>query len=431
MISRDSLRSTWSITKPLNLQVDPKALSDFFINLGKLTAVKVDDRANVTLPTAEDNAAHAREISIHSMGLEEDFTLRIYPPAKENDTEALATISNRPDTVFYLPITGSVPGMVSLNQFQTGVNDLRSKTMTHLNGPQIEMIVIRPSGRTPTLLKRTKRSTWRVVREKGAEKANESAVINLMTAVTRDKIAKFVTDAAGDSAKDLAPYGLDNPFLQLGFVGFNHEAKIALAFGRDQKGEKIYGRVIGKPNIWEVTPETIAKMPIHPWQWRTAHVWHIPKIDIKHIEIERKGKPTVGLEYAFFSEQWKASRRTGDEVAETADATAALNPHRANTLLGHLESLVTTQWLGPVFPQAVKVLQSPDTVIRIRIQRTDDEGNDLPPLTKTLKIASTRGKLIYFAKVETSPASAANEGEENFFLLSPETVGQLDVDLFE
>jgi len=321
--------------------------------------------------------------------------------------------------------------MVALNQFQTGVNDLRSKTMTHLNGPQIEMIVIRPAGRTPTLLKRTKRTTWRVVREKGAEKVNESAVINLMTAVTRDKIAKFVTDAAGSSAKDLAPYGLDNPFLQLGFVGFNHQAKIALAFGRDKKGEEIYGRVIGKPNIWEVAPETIAKMAIHPWRWRTSHVWHIPKIDIKHIEIERKGKPTVGLEYAFFSEQWKASRRTSDEVTETADATAALNPHRANTLLGHLESLVTTQWLGPVSPQAVKALQSPDSIIRIRIQRTDDEGNDLPPLTKTLKIASTAGGLIYFAKVETDPASAANEGEENYFLLSPETVGQLNVELFE
>jgi len=432
VISRDSLRSTWSITKPLKLQVDPNALSNFFINLGKLTAVKVDDRANVTLPTAEDNSTHSREIAIHSIGVDEDFVLKVYPPAQENDTEALATISNRPDTVFFLPITSSDPRMVALDQFQTGVNDLRSKTMTHLNGPQIEMIVIRPAGRMPTLLKRTKRTTWRVVREKGAEKANESAVINLMTAVTRDKISKFVTDACGNTAKDLAPYGLDTPFLQLGFIGFNHKAKIALAFGRGPKtktGRKIYARVIGKPNIWEIAPETIAKIAINPWQWRTANVWHIPKIDIKHIEIEQKGKPIVGLEYAFFSERWKATRHTGD--AEPTDATADLNPHRANTLLGELESLSTTQWLGPFSPQAAKALQSPDIIIRIRIQRTDDEGNETDPITKTLKIASTSGKLIYFAKVETSPASAADDGEENYFLLSPETVNQLTVNLFQ
>jgi len=423
VISRESLHSPWSITKPLNLRVDPKALSDLFTNLIKLKAIKVEDRANVTLPTAENNEAHSREIAIHSTGMDEDFILRVYPPTKDGDTVALATVSNRPDTVFHLPITSSIPNTVSLSQFQTGVNDLRSKTMTHLNGPQLKSIIIRPSGRPDTLLTRTQKTTWRVLRKKGYESANDIALINLMTAVTRDKVKKFVTDAAND----LTPYGLNVPFLQIGFVSFNNEG-MRLAFGRDPKGENIYAHVVGKPNIWQITHDTMGKISIHPWQWRTSFVWHIPKVDIEQIEIQRKGQPKVSLEYSFFSDQWKATRYDGDV---TTNATAALNPNRANTLLSNLESLTTNQWIGPMHPQAAKALQSPDTIIRIRIKRIDDEGNDAEPITKTLRIAHTPGKLIYFAKVDTTPEGPESEREQSYFLLDPETITKLYVHLFE
>jgi hypothetical protein len=423
VISRDDLHSAWNITKPLKLRVDPKSLSQLFTNLARLTAIKVEDRANVTLPTAEDDSAHSQEIAIHSAGVEEDFVLRIYPPAKEDDTVALATVSDRPDTVFYLPLTSNIPDMISLSQFETGVNDLRSKTMTHLNGPQLKSIIIRPHGRPDTLLTRTKKTTWRVLRKKGYEAANENAVIDLMTAVTRDKVEKFVTDAA----TDLSPYGLNAPIIQLGFLSFNNEG-MRLAIGREPKGDKIYAHIVGKPNIWKISYETLGKISIHPWQWRTSHVWHIPPVDIKQIEIEKKGQPPVTLDYSFFTEQWKATRGKG---SEKEDATSELNPHRANTLLGHLESLTTNKWIGPVHPQAANALKTPDTIIRIHIQRVDDNGLDAPPITKTLKIAHTKGNLIYFAKVETTPKGPESEGEESYFLLNSEMIQKLYVKLFE
>ena len=424
VLSRKKLNSSWEITKPLNLQVDPKALSNLFIDLARLTAIKVDDRANVTLPTAENNDAHSREIEIHSIGMKKNFILRIYPPAKEDDAVALATVSDRPDTVFHLPITSNIPTTISLSQFQTGVNDLRSKTMTRLNGPQLKSIIIRPTGRQPTLLTRRKKDIWRVLRTKGYEKANEKALIDLMMAVTHDKIEKFVTDAA----TDLTPYGLNNPIVQLGFNYFNNRPPVRLAVGRGPRGEKIFAHVIGKPNIWEINQETYAKIAIHPWQWRTSHVWHIPKVDIEHIEIERKGQPTAKLQYAFFTEKWKATRGQGDQQT---DATATLNPHRANTLLTNLESLTTQKWIGPRHPLAIKALKSPDTIIRIRIKQIDDNGNDAPSITKVLKIAHTPGKLIYFAKVDTIPNGSNSEDEESYFLLAPETITKLYVNLFE
>lgn len=424
VISRESLRSLWMITKPLNLNVDPKSLSELLTNLARLNAFKVEDRANVTLPTAANNVSGAMEIALHNAGAEEDFTLQVYPPSKEGDSVVLATVSNRPDTVFHLPLTSTDANSISMSQFQTGVNDLRSKTMTQINAPQLKNIIIKPTDRPLTFLSRTKKTTWRVQRNKGYEVANEIAVIDLLTAVTRDKVQKFVTDAA----TDLAPYGLDRPEIRLAFNFFNHQKGLVISIGRDPKGEKVYAHIMGKSNIWEISQETLAKISIHPWQWRTSHVWHIPKVDIKHIDIQRKGKPAIGLEYAFFTEKWTATRSSEDQ---TTNVTAGLNPHRATTLLTHLESLHTTKWLGPAHNQAQQALKTPDTIISIQIQQVNDDGSDGEPITKTLKIAHTPGNFIFFGKVETLPADSASDGEDSYFLIDPETIQRLYVNLFK
>lgn len=421
VLSRKDLKSGWRITKPLELRVDPLAQANLFKNLARLTAIKVEDRASVTLPTAEDDTAQAREISIHFGGADEDITLRIYPPAKEGDPIALATVSDRPDAVFHLPLTAAagIPEATSLSQLQTGVNDLRSKTMTHLNGPQLKTIIIRPSGRSDTMLQRTQQTTWRVLRRNGWEVANQDAVIDLMMAVTRDKVQKFVTDAA----TDLTPYGLDNPILQIGFLSFNNEG-MRIAIGLDPKGEHIYAHVLGRPNIWEISNETLGKIAVNPWQWRTSHVWHLPKVDIDQITIEKKDQPPLVLRYAFFAEKWEATK-------DGVDATSSLNPNRANTFLSNIESLTTKKWIGPMHPQAMQALENPDTVIRVSIKRVGDDGKDMAPIVKTLKIANTQGKFIYFAKVDTDPSDPNNDGDDSYFLLDPETVNKLNVDLFE
>ncbi|MCP5536438.1 MAG: DUF4340 domain-containing protein [Akkermansiaceae bacterium] len=421
VVSRKDLASAWKITKPLELRIDPTALTTLFKDLAKLTALKVEDRASVTLPTGENNTTQAREIAIHFAGEQDETVLRIYPPAKEGDTYALATVSDRPDAVFQLPLTAAtvIPGATSLSQLQTGVNDLRSKTMTHLNGPQLKTIILRPGGRMPIMLQRTKQTTWRVLRMKGWEEANQDAVIDLMTAVTRDKVQKFVTDAA----TDLKPYGLDTPFLQIGFTSFNN-ARMFISFGRDKATDNIYAHIIGRPNIWQISNETLMKIALNSWQWRTAHVWHVPRMDVEKISIRRKGAPVVELGYDHFAAKWTALR---DQV----ESTAELNPNRANKLLGHLGSIKTKKWIGPMHPQAMKALEQPDTIISVTIRRVNDQGQDLLPIIKTLRITHTPGGLIHFAKIDTLPSGADNDDDTSYFLLDPQTVKNLQVDLFE
>lgn len=413
VISRKDLKSGWSITKPLELGVDSDALSALFVNLAKLSATKVEDRTNVTLPVGEDDAAQTRELSIHFADAADDTILRIYPPTNEGETTVLATVSDRPDTVFYLSESSS------LSQLQMSVNDLRSKTMTRLNGPQLKMIILRPEGRPPIMLERTQKTTWRILRQDGWKQANQDAIINLMTAVTRDHVQKFVTDAA----TELTPYGLDRPFLEIAFISFNNEG-MRIAFGKDSENSNIFARVAGRPNVWQISQETLHKIPQSSWEWRMPHVWHLPKVDISQIKIQKANQAPIELNYNHFSANWGAKQNG-------VDATASLNPNRADRLLSNIESLQTEHWLGPVHPQAMKTLENPDIIISVSIRRISDEGEDMQPVIKTLKIAHTPGGFIHFAKIDTLPKNLQTEDESSYFLLEPEIIQKLGIDLFE
>jgi len=84
-----------------------------------------------------------------------------------------------------------------------------------------------------------------------------------------------------------------------------------------------------------------------------------------------------------------------------------------------------------MYQQGMAALKEPDTSISVTIAQVDDEGNDMPPIVKTLKIAHTAGRIIFFAKVDTVPRGPYSDGEDSYFLLDVETVRQIYVDLFK
>ncbi|MGJ8676579.1 MAG: DUF4340 domain-containing protein [Akkermansiaceae bacterium] len=421
VLSRKDLNSGWLITKPLVLKADPEALKKLFSDLNRLTALQIDERIDITLPTSEiEGTQTAQRVSMHFAGAEKDITLQIYPNA-ENDAYSLATISNRPDIVFHLPnSTDASSGVSSLDDLQIGVNGLRSKTMVHLSAKLLNTIVIRPRSRPPLLLKRESGKPWQLLSIDGWKQPHLETLSELIEAVVDDKIQKFVTDAA----TDLSLYGLDNPILQIGFNGFDGSG-IALAIGRNPEGEEIYAHLTDSPHIWQISPKTLGKIATRAWQWRSPNVWHIPKVDINRITIQKRGEPITDLQYAYFSGEWTAKR--GGKLAN-----AALNPNRADTLLTNIESLSTMRWLGPDEAIVAKFLETPDLSISVHVTPFDNEGNELSPIIKTLKIAHTPNKSLHYAKISTEPQTPASmKDDENYFMLPSEIISQLSVNLFE
>ena len=85
----------------------------------------------------------------------------------------------------------------------------------------------------------------------------------------------------------------------------------------------------------------------------------------------------------------------------------------------YLDSLKTTRWLGPLHPQAMIALENPEITISVSMRRFDDQGNDLPPMRKTLRVSQTPGGYIIFAKIDSLPISPEDEDGTSYFLLSP------------
>lgn len=417
VLSSEKAQSGWHITKPLNLRTEREDLGTLFSNLAKINAYKIEDRANITLPTTAENHPQAREFSMRFTGEEDPITLKTYPP-EAGSPYALATVSNRPEIVFHIPI--SEPDITSLSDIEYGVNDLRAKTLVQINGQQLSTIILRPKNQPDIYLKRQPKAEWQISNGKEFQAINHQTLSELIYATTKDKIQRFVTDAA----TDLSLYGLDDPAIQIGFIGYNGSGT-RLNIGRDPKGETNYAHIAGSPHIWEISVETLGKIATHGWQWRTPVVWHIPKVDIHKIVVQKAKQPSLELDYHFFSEKWQATR-------DEKDVTAAINPNRANTFLSHLESISTPSWIGPYHKQAIELLKTPALTIHTHITPVDEEGEPLPDIIKTISIASSANGLLHFGKVTTSPITRKNSIEDaNYFLLQASDVKKLDVDLFK
>lgn len=421
LLSKENPLSSWKIIKPLELPVDSKAFEALLKRMLNLRATKIADRVSVTLPTGGNGTSQQQEISIQDFNSETQANLKIYPPQKKEDPEVLATVSDRPDSIFFLPLieSASSTGQLTLNHLLLGVNDLRSKTLCSIRRGEIRTIVIKPENMSSLLLERKKHTPWRIFHSNKWKQANEASMANLLSALTEDKIQKFVTD----SATDLTPYGLNKPFLHIGFASSKGE-KLRLAFGKKYGKKEIYAHLAGSPNVWQINTETLSKINTYPWQWQSADLLSLPKIDIRSINISRRGKKILKLDYNFFSDEWKA-------ILGNDEMTHKLNPYRANNLIKIIQSLQTTKWLGPFHPHAKESLKKPDTLIHIKISSSDSQNGEEKIVTKTLSISHTKGSLICFGKLSTEPASFSQEKENSYFLLNPETVSKLYINLFE
>ena len=95
---------------------------------------------------AAGTAAQSTQIAITSFGSDAETVLDISPPETAGASDAKATVSDRPDTVFDLPVKPE-PNLVSLADLPLAVNDLRDPTLNVSGvGADIEVEIWAKSG---------------------------------------------------------------------------------------------------------------------------------------------------------------------------------------------------------------------------------------------------------------------------------------------
>jgi hypothetical protein len=406
LLAREAPTSPWRIVKPLDLATDPATMKRLIESVFQLRAVKVSDRSSVTLPTGGTTTG-SRQIAIQLFGAPSETVLEILPPESPDARTVMATVSDRSNAVFELPLKAEAD-MVSIAQIPFSVNELRSATLTNVNPASLQAITVSPSTGTEINLERPAGQPWKIRTGDTLAPANEKRLYELLKAVTETKATGFVTDAA----VDFSPWGLDRPVLTLRFQGADSQT-LELTFGLGHDGT-LYAHRRGTSTVMKVGDEFLKKIATRPYQWRDARPWAVSRIDLAAIERTIRNRPSIFLRYDDLDESWEAEQHG-------KDVTAELDPNRANFLAVSLENLQVDRWLAPDDADANAALADPAMTVTVAMKRSNDQGDYTGQLDRLeLFIAPSGDNRMFYGRLRSEP---------NPFLVDRETVMKFTVDL--
>jgi len=408
-LGRDTPKNAWHIVKPLDLRTDATAIKKLIEGLHNLQAVAIND-ATAT-PPATGAATASKQIALTQFGSEAEIVLEIQPPESPAAREVSATVSDRPGTVFRLPLKPE-RDLVSLADIPLAVNDLRDPTLTNLNLASLQAVSIQPSTGEEIFITREGPKLWNTMIDGRHRQANEVRLAELLKAMTTERAIGFESDAA----TDFTPWGLTRPFLKLSFIG-QDSSTLTLRFGMDKHGTIFVNR-LGTSSVMRVDKSLLSSIAIHPYEWRHSRLWSLSRADLLRIERSTPQQAALVLTYDDSNEEaWKATQ-AGKNVSDD------INPARATYLLGALEGLEITRWLAPNDADASAALATPALTLLVE----ENKVNELSDITgvdkRELKFAPVPGTSpprYYYGRLTS---------DNQPFLLDRATFEKLAVDLF-
>ena len=376
-------RTPWKITYPLPLDTDPQMMDVLLGTLQKLTAVRVYDPEETSVPDMTDD--QVTSVSIRnftgrlagdgkSLAVEEKpVTLRIYPPSDNSNLAELvkATVSDRKAVFELAQTTGSNKEVPGVRNIPLDLNLLRSKQLTDIGDYKITGLSIRRSLQDyPTIVrfvqgdeKTGQQPTWMYTAEGSRyQEVNPDHLVSLLKTVKTGNVAGF----ASDKATDLAVYGLDNPLLTLTMSLLpkpNEEPRppVTVFFSKGTDGSW-YARQSGKPSVVMLDNEYMKNFTANALAWKKKSLLSFNRYNLKEMHLERIGSGgALVLKFDRLDDSWTASKDGRDE-------TLNINPNRANRYLDELEKMEVVSWLPYTNPEAREALKKPVFRLKLVIQ---------------------------------------------------------------
>ena len=407
-LGREKLDSPWRIVKPLDLATDPTTMKNLLERLFELQAIKTSNRSEVTMSTEGTNS-NKMEISITNYGSKQETVLEIFPAESATARTAQAIVSDRPNTVFDLPLK-SEPDLISISDLPLTVNELREATLTNLNIASIRGIAIESVASPTILVSREPPEPWIVTVNNKEQIANEQRLFELLKAVTETRALTFVTDSAPE---DLSPWGLDRPILKLVFLAENHQS-LTLHFGLDKKGN-LYAMRKGSTSIMCLDIDFLEKIAVRQHEWRHARLGSFNRVDIVSLKRQDMQAEPLELSYDVVGDTWKAKRGG-------IDVSADLDSLKANFLMGVIENLEVKNWLSEDDEEAASALENPFLKFEIQQRLVDEFGDKTGEVTEVISIGSNKSTGKIYGK---------KSSENLYFSLSDETVLKLSIPLLD
>ncbi len=391
ILRKETPQSPWRLVEPLELATDPNAVKALIEGLYELQAVKISDRAALTLPS-NNKMTKSSQISLSVFDSKTESALEIFPPESLESRDVHATVSDRPNTIFELPLKPE-SNLISLANLPLTINELRDASLTNLNIESLRGILIQPTNGTEILISRPPKQAWISTINGQSRPANEERIYELLKAMKEARGISFESDAV----TDFSLWGLQQPFLKLRFLGQANQC-LELAFGINQHGKFFVNRIVDgirNTSVMGVNPLLIAAIATLPDEWRPARLWSLTRVNLMAIERQNDNLPPLILRYEFNNETWTANQ-------DDKDLSPELNSARANFMLDSLESLSVKRWLPANDEAATKALLKPTLRFKIIEKNFNDDGDFSGLIHREIELApnsSGTGPRFYYGRV--------------------------------
>ena len=372
-LERSDPAAKWRIIKPLELSADPTAIRSLIEGLMQLQALRVADRAQVTVAAAE-NPVQSTQVALSSFGQAGECVLEVMPAESADAATVMATVNDRPGVVFELPMAAGT-GAITLGGLPLSLDELRDPSLARIDVGTLQSVSIRPATSREILLTRDSARPWMASIGGVVGEANERNLYSLLKAVTEARAESFESDAA----TDFAPWGLDRPILTLALTHRDGRS-LAMRFGIDGRG-RLFANPVGSPTVMRIDEKFLQSVAIGAHEWRHERPWSIDRVNLIALERSIDTGASVSLEYQFVTEDW----RLAAPVADRPDAI--VDRARADFVLTTLENLRVARWLAPGDAAALSALSVPSMVFRIREKLLSDSGEFSGFVDRTLTLA--------------------------------------------
>jgi hypothetical protein len=378
-------REPWDLVKPLQTRASKERVDELLavvLNL-EITSAELDVVATNpgTTPAGGNPVPGEMKVVIAGAGARYEVTLSKPKEAGAKETEA--QVSHR------RPQFRVSAGQIGLLWCEP--NSLRDDHLARVDAESVEGFGIRSETFPEVSLKQEKQS-WLVQRQGRWEPANGDRVARFFEMLKETRFREFTSD----SAAELAPYGLDNPFMTLWWREQGSTQNTELVFGQNVEGTAFYVKYTHEPFIYRISAEVLPQIPPDVLKWKGRGVLRFSQFDLKRITLSIGAAPPVVLNYDAMTAQWKG--QVGDQ-----DVTSLIDRVKADAFAGALGRLNGDDW-SSALAEALQALKKPTVRIQVVLQQAGRQ--DAPEKVEDLQFAPTQpgqDTAIYYGRLGESP----------------------------
>ncbi len=347
VLSRENEHAPWSLDKPLKTRGSKERITELLSILLNIEITEAKDgatAANGATSTAEAQTTAADEIkvTIESKPRAKSYALTLKKPAADQQTTSATTAWRKPT------FTVAAKNLASL---WLKPNALRDHLLAQIDGEKLDFITL-TSKTHPEISLRNESGSWYLLRHGQWDPANGERIARCLNALNTHEILQF----AADTAADLAPFGLDDPFQTLTWTP-SREKPVKLMFGHNADNTQFFAKYDSEPFIYRIEASLLPSLPTDGIKWKGLGALRFTTFALRRITMSLGANAPVVLDYHPVTAQWKATRG-GREVTDEIDRV------KADLLANSLARFTVQDWAADR-SNALEALKTPFLTIQI------------------------------------------------------------------